>query len=62
MKKKYVTLMIVVIMLVTASVAYAAPQDFAATLSGEHEVPPRAYGCDRRCHLPIERRWNRAQL
>lgn len=41
MKKKYVTLMIVVIMLVTASVAYAASQDFVARLSGEHEVPPR---------------------
>lgn len=41
MKKNYVTLMIVVIMLVTASVAYAASQDFVARLSGEHEVPPR---------------------
>ena len=41
MKKKYVTLMIVVILLITASVAYAASQDFVANLSGEHEVPRR---------------------
>ena len=41
MKKKYVALMIVVIMLVTASVVYAASQDFTARLGGEHEVPPR---------------------
>ena len=41
MKKKYVTLMIVVIMLITASVAYAASQNFVANLSGAHEVPPR---------------------
>ena len=41
MRKKYVALMIVVIMLVTASVAYAASQDFAARLSGGEEVPRR---------------------
>ena len=41
MKKKYVTLMIVVIMLVTASVAYAASQGFVARLSGGEEVPRR---------------------
>ena len=41
MKKRSVTLMIVVIMLVTASVAHAASQDFAARLSGAEEVPPR---------------------
>ncbi len=44
MKKIYVTLMIVLIMLVTASVAYASPaasQNFAVPLSGREEVPPR---------------------
>ena len=41
MKKKFVTLMIVVVMLVTASAAHAASQDFAARLSGAEEVPPR---------------------
>lgn len=41
MKKKYVTLMIVAMMLITASVAYAASQNFVAHLSGEHEVPRR---------------------
>ena len=41
MNKRYVTLMIVVIMLITASVAYAASQGFVANLSGEHEVPRR---------------------
>jgi len=36
-----VVVLIVLIMLVTASVAYAASQDFAARLSGAQEVPPR---------------------
>ena len=41
MKKKYVTLMIVVIMLVTASVASASSTNFVAPLNGGEEVPPR---------------------
>ena len=44
MKKTYVTLLIVLIMLVTASIAYASPaasQNFAVPLSGREEVPPR---------------------
>jgi len=40
-KKKYVTLMIVVIMLVTASVASASSTNFVAPLNGGEEVPPR---------------------
>lgn len=36
-----VVVLIVLIMLVTASVAYAASQDFGARLSGAEEVPPR---------------------
>jgi len=44
MQKKYVTLMIVVIMLVTATVASASSTNFAASLNGAQEVPPRATG------------------
>ena len=43
MKKIYVTLMIVLILIVTASVAYASPpeeENFTAPLSGGEEVPP----------------------
>ena len=43
---KKIKILLVVLIAVTAlvisSVAYAAPQDFTARLSGEHEVPPRA--------------------
>ena len=44
MKKKYITLIIVLTMLVTTSIAYArsaASQNFAAPLSGGEEVPAR---------------------
>jgi len=44
MKKTYVTLMIVLIMLVTTSVAYASPpeqRNFVAPLNGNEEVPAR---------------------
>ena len=44
MQKKYITLMVVVIMLVTATVASASSTNFAASLTGAQEVPPRATG------------------
>src|SRR5262245_19122902 len=44
MQKKYVTLMIVVIMLVTATVASASSTNYAASLRGAQEVPQRATG------------------
>ena len=48
MKKTYVTLLIVLIMLVTASIAYASPaaasDNFAVPLSGREEVPARDTG------------------
>jgi hypothetical protein len=39
--KALLVVLIAVTALVISSVAYAAPQNFTARLSGEHEVPPR---------------------
>jgi hypothetical protein len=44
MKRKYVALTIVVIMLVTATAVSASSTNYAASLSGAQEVPPRATG------------------
>ena len=58
MKKTYVTLLIVLIMLVTASMAYASPaasQNFAAPLSGRRRSPAARYECERRCHFQLSR-------
>ena len=41
MKKRYVTLTVVALTLITASVAFAASQNFSANLSGGEEVPRR---------------------